>query len=117
MCNFTKPVNDDKNSIITLLRFGKTSDEVHLDMVPFPLRNRDRLQNSSRPLMFCLDMTANITLSNIASNVLLHVRPPESLSNVLVHLGATGMNRQRRIMSLFHNLLSHILIFLLTRYH
>src|SRR5215216_6136023 len=116
MCNFRKPVNDNKNSIITLLRFGKTNDEVHLDMVPFPLRNRDRLQSSSMPLMFCLDTTTNITLSNITSNVLLHVRPPESLTNVLLHLGATEMNRQRRIMSLFHNLLSHILVFLLTRY-
>src|SRR5215216_7570944 len=99
MCRFTKLVNDDKNSIITLLRFGKTSDEVHLDMVPFPLRNRDRLQSSSRPLMFCFDTTANVTLSNITSNVLLHVRPPESLMNVLLHLCTTGMNRQRRIMS------------------
>src|SRR5215216_5829093 len=117
MCNFRKPVNDDKNSIITLLRFGRTSDEVHLDMVPFPLRNRDRLQSSSRPLMFCLDTTANVTLSNIVSNVLLHVRPPESLTNVLVHLGTIGMNRHRCIMSIFHNLLSHILVFLLTRYH
>src|SRR4051812_22036159 len=114
MCNFRKPVNDDKNSIITFLRFGKSNDEVHLDMVPFPFRNRDRLQSSSRSLMFCFDTTTNVTLSNITSNVLLHVRPPESLTNVLVHLCTTRMDTQRRIMSFFHNLLSHIQVFLLT---
>src|SRR3990170_5944488 len=93
---------------MTLLRSRKTSNEIHLDFVPFPFRNIKWLQSSSRPLVFCFDATTDVTLRNITSNVLLHVWPPESLTNVLVHLGTTGMNRQRPIMSFFHNAFSLI---------
>src|SRR4051812_4137965 len=88
---------------MTLLRSRKTGDEVHLNLVPLPFRNREWLQSSSRSLMFCLDATANVTFINITSNVLLHARPPVPLTNVLVHLGAARVNRQRSIMSLFHD--------------
>src|SRR3954464_5539743 len=80
---------------MTLLRSRKTGDEVHLNLVPLPLWNRDWLQSSSRSLMFCLDATANVTFFNITSNVLLHIGPPELRTNVLVHLGASRMNGQR----------------------
>src|SRR3954466_10160739 len=89
---------------MTLLRSGKTSDEVHLDLVPLPFRNRKWLQSSSRSLMFGFDATANVTLVNISSDVLLHVRPPVPLTNVLVHLGTTRVNRQRGIVSFFHDI-------------
>src|SRR3954462_12992062 len=83
-----------KDGIMTFLCPGKTSDEVHLDVVPLPFRNRKWLQSSSRSLMFGFDATANVTLVNISSDVLLHVRPPVPLMNVLVHLGTTRVNRQ-----------------------
>src|SRR4051812_16483235 len=89
---------------MTLLRSRKTGDEVHLNLVPFPFRNREWLQSSSRSLMFCFHATANVTFINITSNVLLHVRPPVPLSNVLVHLGTTRVNRQRCIVSFFHDI-------------
>src|SRR3954469_19830534 len=76
MSNFGESVDDDKDGIMTLLRSRKTGDEVHLNLVPFPSRNRQWLQSSCRSLMFCLDATTNITFINITSNVLLHVRPP-----------------------------------------
>src|SRR3954466_13597109 len=97
MSNFGESVDDDKDGIMTLLWPRETGDEVHLNLVPFPFRNRQWLQSSSRSLMFCLDATANVTFINITSNVLLHIRPPVPLTNVLVHLGATGVNRQRSI--------------------
>src|SRR3954463_6216180 len=108
MSNFGESVDDDKDSIMTLLRSRKTGDEVHLNLVPFPFRNRQWLQSSCRSLMFCLDATTNVTFINITSNVLLHVRPPVPLANVVVHLGATGVNRQGSIMSFFHDLRGHI---------
>src|SRR3954471_4532868 len=76
MSNFGESVDDDKESIMTLLRSRKTGNEVHHNLVPFPFRNREGLQSSSRSLVFCLDATANVTFINITSNVLLHVLPP-----------------------------------------
>src|SRR3954471_13736097 len=104
MSNLGESVNDDKDGIMTLLRSRKTGDEVHFNLVPFPFRNREWLQSTSRSLMFCFDATTNITLINITSNVLFHVGPPVPLSNVLVHLGTTRVNRQRCIMSFFHDI-------------
>src|SRR3954463_3904501 len=108
MSNLGESVDDDKDSIMTLLRSRKTGDEVHFNLVPFPFRNREWLQSSSRSLMFCLDATANVTFRNISGNVLLHVRPPELLTNVLVHLSASRMNGQRGIVSRSHDLRGHI---------
>src|SRR3990170_7207781 len=95
---------------MTLLRSGKTSHEIHLDFVPFPFRNIKWLQSSSRPLVLCFNAAANVTLRNITSNVLLHIRPPVSLTNVMVHLCATRVNRQRSVMSFFHNVFPLILV-------
>src|SRR3954465_12920725 len=100
--NLGESVDDDKDGIMTLLRSRKTGDEVHLNLVPFPFRNREWLQSSSGSLMFCLDATTNVTFFNITSNVLLHIGPPELRTNVLVHLGTSRMNRQRCIVSFFH---------------
>src|SRR3954471_7912404 len=106
MSNLGESVDDDKDGIMTLPRSRKTGDEVHLNLVPFPFRNREWLQSSSRSLMFCLDAMTNVTFINITSNVLLHARPPVPLTNVLVHLGTTRVNRQRGIVSFFHNMRS-----------
>src|SRR3954471_23019316 len=89
---------------MTLLGSRKSGDEVHFNLVPFPFRNREWLQSSIRSLMFRFDATANVTLVNISSDVLLHVRPPIPLTNVLVHLGASRMNGQRGIVSFFHDI-------------
>src|SRR4051812_22723607 len=91
--NLGETIDDDKDGIMTLLRSRKTGDEVHLNLVPFPFRNREWLQSTSGSLMFGFDATANVTLINITSNVLFHVRPPVPLTNVLVHLGTTRVDR------------------------
>src|SRR3989337_973486 len=92
---------------MTLLRLRKTSYEIHLDFVPLPQRNRERLQNTSRFLMFCLHTTANVAFSNISSNVLLHSRPPVPLTKITIHLSTTRMDRQWCIMCFLHDLVSH----------
>src|SRR3954468_10375501 len=104
MSNLGESVDDDKDGTMTLLRSRKTGDKVHLNLVPFPFRNREWLQSSSRYLMFCLDATANVILINITNNVLFHVRQPVPLRNVLVHLGTAGVNRQRGVVSFFRNI-------------
>src|ERR1043165_10098584 len=71
--NLGESVDDDKDGIMTLLRSRKTGDKVHFDLVPFPFRNREGLQSSSRSLMFCLDTTTNVTFINITSNVLVQI--------------------------------------------
>src|SRR3954466_13246548 len=78
--NFGKSVNDHEDGIISFLGFWKAGDEVHTDFVPFPLGNRQRLKSTRRSLMFCLNVTANITFSNKLSNVSLHPGPPKSLA-------------------------------------
>src|SRR3954470_2652849 len=108
MSNHGESVDDDKDSIMTLLRSRKTGDEVHFNLVPFPFRNREWLQGSSRSLMFCLHATVNVTFINITSNVLLHIRPPVPLTKVLVHLGTTRVNRQRSIMRFLHDARSQV---------
>src|SRR3990170_4133854 len=107
MCNLGELVDDDKNGIVTLLRLWKTSYEIHLDFIPFPQGNRKRLQTSSRLLMFCLDATANVTFSQISSDVLFHSRPPVPLSKITIHLSTTRMDRERCIMCFLHDLISH----------
>src|SRR3954465_1690126 len=102
MSDLGESVDDGQDGIMTLLRSRNTGDEVDLNLVPFPFRNREWLQSSSRSLMFGFDAKANVTFINITSNVLLHVRPPVPLTNVLVHVGTTRVNRQRGIMSFVH---------------
>src|ERR1041385_8258121 len=104
MRNLGESVDDDKDGIMTLLRLGKSGDEVHFNLVPFPFMNREWLQSSSRSLMFGFHATANVTLINITSNVFLHARPPVPLTKVFVHLGATWVDRQRGIVSFFHSI-------------
>src|SRR4051812_29632866 len=104
MSHFGESVDADKDSIMTVLRSRKTGDEVHLNLVPFPFRNREGLQSSTRSLVFFLDATANVTLINVTSNFLLHARPPIPLTNVLVHLGTARVNRQRGVVSFSHDI-------------
>src|SRR6266566_8663325 len=111
MSHLGETVDDDKDSVITLLRSGKSSNKVHLDLIPFPFRYFKWLQKSSRPLMFSRDATANVTLGHIACKVFFHIWPPEPLSDVLVHLGTTRMNRQRCIMSFLHYFICDIVVF------
>src|SRR3989337_4578712 len=107
MSNLGELVDDDKNGIMTLLRLGKPSNEIHLHFIPLPQRNREWLKNSSRLLMFCFHTTTYVTFSNISSNVLLHSRPPVPLSKITIHLSATQMDRQRCIMCFLHDFVSH----------
>ena len=45
--NLCEAVDHYKDSIIALTGLWKPSNEVHLNIVPFPLRNLQRLENAS----------------------------------------------------------------------
>src|ERR1044071_4424229 len=77
---FGKSVNDNEDGIISFLGFWKAGDEVHTDLVPFPLGNRQWLKSTSRSLVFCLNVTTDITFGNKLCNVSLHPGPPKSLT-------------------------------------
>jgi hypothetical protein len=53
--------------------------------------------------MLSLDTLADVTLSDIESYLSLHTVPPKLFLQVLVHFGASGMNRVRGIMGLRQN--------------
>jgi hypothetical protein len=54
---------------------------------------------------------ANITFGNILSYFPLHSGPPIILSKILVHLGATGMNRKFGEVCFIKNLSSKLMVF------
>src|SRR3954462_11206848 len=78
--NFGKSINDHEVGIISFLGFWKAGDEVHTDLVPFPLGNRQWLKCTSRSLVFCLNAMTNITFGNKLCNVSFHPGPPKSLA-------------------------------------
>src|SRR4051812_1817814 len=50
-----------------------------------------------------LDSLTYITLGNIASDFSLHLMPPKFLSQILIHLRSSGVDRIKSIMSFLQN--------------
>src|SRR3954470_18272855 len=88
--NFGKSINDNEDGIISFLGFWKAGDEVHTDLVPFPLGNGQWFKSTSGALVFCLNATTNITFGDELCNFSLHPSPPKSLAQISVHFCATG---------------------------
>src|SRR3954465_4025869 len=109
--NFGEVVDDDKDGIVLLLRQRKTCDEIHLNVIPFPLRNLKWLKQPCWPLMLCFHSPAHITPGDKTGNIPLHTSPPKALLEVLIHLGATRVDRQLRVMGLLQNDLSETSLF------
>src|SRR3954469_12109353 len=108
MGNLGQVINDNKDCIIALLRPRKPGDKVHLNVIPLPLRNLKWLKQPCWILVLCLHSPTHITLGHKPSNIPLHTSPPKTLLEVLIHLGATRVDRQLRIMSLLHDDLSEV---------
>src|SRR3954467_12698962 len=108
MGNFGQVINENEDCIISLLRPRKSGDEVHIYVIPLPLRNLKWLKYPCRLLVLCLHSPAHITLGHKPGNIPLHTSPPKALLEILIHLGATGVDRQLGIMGLLHDDLSEI---------
>jgi hypothetical protein len=59
--------------------------------------------------MLGLDALTDVAPGNIEGYFSLHIVPPKLFLQVLVHLGASGMNRIRSIMGLLQNELLQLL--------
>ena len=103
MSNLGKLVNHHKDSIISSLGFRKASDEVHFNVVKLPFWNGKWLEETSWPLVFCLHSSADITFIHELSDLALHLSPPISLLEVLIHLRAPRVDGEERIVSLVHD--------------
>jgi hypothetical protein len=53
------------DEVITSTSAGQTDYEIHSDLIPFPLRNLQRLQQTCRSLMFCFNPLTTITHRHI----------------------------------------------------
>ena len=94
MSHLSELVDDNKDSIIATLGLGKSSHEVHLNMVKLPFSNGKRLEETSWALVFCFHSSADITFIHELSNLALHSSPPIQLLEVMVHLCTSSVNRE-----------------------
>ena len=103
MSHFSELVDDNEDSIIATLGLGKSSHEVHFDMIKLPFWDSKRLEETSWSLVFCFHSSADITFIHELSNFSLHSSPPISLLKVLIHLRAPRVDGEERIVSLVHD--------------
>jgi hypothetical protein len=81
------------DGVITSSSAGQTDYKVDPNLISFPLRNLQRLQQTCGPLMFCLDPLTTVVSGHIFCYLFFHTVPPESLLQVLVHFLATKVYR------------------------
>jgi D-mannonate dehydratase len=93
--------------VITSTSAGKIDYKVHPNLIPFPLRNLQRLQQTCESLMFCLDPLTTVASSHILCYLFFHNIPPEILLQVLVHFLTIRVCRIRCLMSFLENQFSN----------
>src|SRR5687767_8964917 len=89
--------------VITSTSAGQTDYKVHSDLIPFPLRNLQWLQQSCRSLMFCFNPLTTVTYIHILFFFSFHTVPPESFLQVLVHFLAARVYRICCLMGFLEN--------------
>jgi hypothetical protein len=66
------------DGVITGLSPRQTDYKVHPNLIPFPLRNLQWLQQTPcGPLMLCLDLLTNVAYGNILCYLPFHIVPPK----------------------------------------
>ena len=91
------------DGVITSSSARQANYKVHPNLIPFPLRNLQRLQQFCGPLMLCLNSLIAVAYGNILCDLPFHTVPPESFLQVLVHLLATRVYRVCCLMSFLEN--------------
>jgi hypothetical protein len=89
--------------VITSTSARQTNYKVHSDLIPFPLRNLQWLQQTCRSLMFCFNPLTTVTYSHILCYLPFHTVPPESFLKILVHLLTTRVYRVCYLMGFLEN--------------
>jgi hypothetical protein len=103
MSRLCQAVHYYPDGVITSSSARQTDYKVHPNLIPFPMRNRQRLQQTCRPLMLCLDSLTFVTYGNIICDLPFHSVPPESFLQVLVHLLAATVYGISCLMSFLEN--------------
>jgi hypothetical protein len=91
------------DGVITITSARQTDYEIHSDLIPFPLRDLQWLQQTCRSLMFCFNPLTIVTYSHILCFLPFHIVPPESFLQVLVHLLTTRVYSVCYLMSFLEN--------------
>ena len=102
MSHFSELVDDKEDNIIATLGLGKSSHEVHFEMIKLPFWDSKRLEETSWSLVFCFHSSADITFIHELSNFSLHSSPPVRMLEVMVHLRTSRMNGKKRIVRFVH---------------
>jgi hypothetical protein len=92
MSRLGKSVDDYPNGVKLAAGERQTYNEIHTDVFPFPGRNTQRLQQSSKPHMISLDPSTRVTFRNIASSLTLHMSPRELCLQIMIHLCAARVD-------------------------
>jgi hypothetical protein len=103
MGRFCQTVQYYLDGVITSMSARQTNYKIHPDLIPFPLRDLQWLQQTCRSLLFCFNPLATVTYSHILCYLPFHTVPPELFLQVLVHLLAIRMYRICCLMSFLEN--------------
>src|SRR5690348_9780764 len=86
-------VHSHPYGVVALLSLWQSDDEIHTDLISFPYRDFQGLEQSRRPLVLRLYSPTGVTMSDIQSDVPSHPLPPKSRLEIFVHLGAAWVDR------------------------
>jgi hypothetical protein len=92
MSRLGEPINDHPYGVKLVGRERQTHNKIYADVFPFPSRNVQRLQQSSRPQMINLDPSTHVSFYHIVSSLVLHSISPELCFQIMIHLHATGVD-------------------------
>ena len=75
MSHFRELVDDNKDSVISALGLGKSSEKGNFNMIKLSFWNSKRLEETSWSLVFCFHSSADITFIHELSNLSVHASP------------------------------------------
>jgi hypothetical protein len=103
MSRLGQVVHYNPDGVITGSSARQTEYKVHPNIIPLPLRNLQRLQQTCGPLMLCFNSLTTVTYGHILHDLPFHTVTPESFLQVLVHLLAARVYEIRCLMGFLEN--------------
>jgi hypothetical protein len=111
MSRLGESVDDYPDGVKLVAGERQTHNEIHIDVFPFPGRNIQRLQQSSRPHMISLDPSTCVAFHNITSSLTLHMGPPVLCLQIMIHLCAAWVDGIFASVSFIKYLLAQPMVF------
>jgi hypothetical protein len=85
-------LNDYPNGVKLAAGERQAHNEIHTNVFPFPGRNTQRLEQSSRPHVISHDPSTCVAFRNIVSSLALHTGPPKLCLQIMIHLCAARVD-------------------------